>query len=114
LSIATLHFLDNASATKRVASVSRFVLHASIHFLGFEDLLAVNKSNIHSLADRVWVFALQGENVSQESFNARIGHGRHHSPRSRIISLRYAPYSTCRTLLLRDRAKNKRFIDNIE
>jgi hypothetical protein len=76
-SFPTLHFFNDPTAAKGVASVSRLVLHASIHFLGFEDLLAVGKSNMHTLANRVWVFALKGENVGQEEFYTRIGHGRH-------------------------------------
>jgi hypothetical protein len=76
----TLHFVDNAG----VASVGCLVLHASVHFPGFEDLLAVNKSNIHTFVDRVWVFAFKNENVGQESFNARVGQGRHRSPRAQI------------------------------
>jgi hypothetical protein len=54
-----LHFVDNAG----VASVGCLVLNASVHFPGFEDLLAVNKSNMHTVPDRIWVFALNGENV---------------------------------------------------
>jgi hypothetical protein len=76
----TLHFVDDAG----VASVGCLVLHASVHFPGFEDLLAVNKSNIHTFVDRVWVFAFKNENVGQESFNARVGQGRHRSPRAQI------------------------------
>ena len=76
----TLHFVDNAG----VASVGCLVLNASVHFPGFEDLLAVNKSNIHTFVDRVWVFAFKNENVGQESFNARVGQGRHRSPRAQI------------------------------
>jgi hypothetical protein len=34
--------------------------------------------------DRVWVFAFKNENVGQESFNARVGQGRHRSPRAQI------------------------------
>ena len=82
--LSALYFLDNASATKGVASVSRLVLHTSVHFLRFEDLLAVGKSNMHTFADRTYAFAFKGENVGQESFNARIGQGCHRSPLSRI------------------------------
>src|SRR6516165_10265349 len=81
---ATPHFLDNASAAEGVACVSRLVLHASVHFLRPKDLPAVGKRDMHTLADRVWVFALKGENVGQEGFYTRIGHGRHRSPLSRM------------------------------
>jgi hypothetical protein len=40
--------------------------------------------NMHALADRVWVFTLKSENVGQKRLNARVGHGRHQSPQSRI------------------------------
>jgi hypothetical protein len=69
-----------------VASVRRFVLHAFVHFLGFEDLLAVGKSNIYTFADGVWAFAFKGENVGQERLCANVGHGRHRSPRSEYMS----------------------------
>ena len=59
-SLPTLHFLDNPSAAKGVASVGRLVLHASIHFLRPIDFLAVGKRNMHTVADRLWVFRLQG------------------------------------------------------
>jgi len=55
----TLHFVDNAG----VASVGCLVLHASVRFRSFEDLLTVGKSNMHTVPDRIWVFALNGENV---------------------------------------------------
>jgi hypothetical protein len=35
---------------------------------GLEDLLAIGKSNKHTFADRVLVFALKGENVRQKKF----------------------------------------------
>jgi hypothetical protein len=54
-----LHFVDNAG----VASVGCLVLHASVRFRSFEDLLTVGKSNMHTVPDRIWVFALNGENV---------------------------------------------------
>jgi hypothetical protein len=37
---------------------------------------------MYTLADRVRVFTLKGENVGQEGFHTRIGHGRHRSPLS--------------------------------
>ena len=46
-------FFDNASTAKRVAGVSRLILHAPIDFLRFEDLLAVGKSDADALADCV-------------------------------------------------------------
>jgi hypothetical protein len=58
--------------------VSRLVLHASVHFLRPKDLRAVGKRDMHTLSDRVW--ALKGENVGQEGFYTRIGHGRYRSP----------------------------------
>ena len=39
---------------------------------------------MYTLADRVRIFTLKGENVGQEGFYTRIGHGRHRSPLSRI------------------------------
>jgi len=33
------------------------------HFRSFEDLLTVGKSNMHTVLDRIWFFALNGENV---------------------------------------------------
>jgi hypothetical protein len=71
-SLSTLHLLDNATATQDVASVGRLLLHAPVHFLGFEDLLAIGKSNTHAFADRSLVFSLQGENVGQKRFYTRI------------------------------------------
>ena len=58
-SLPTLHFLDNASAAKGVASVGRLVLHASIRFLRPVDLAAVGKRDMHTIADRLRV-RLQG------------------------------------------------------
>ena len=63
----------------------RFVLHAFVHFLGFEDLLAVGKSDIYTFADGVWAFAFKGENVGQEKLCANVGHGHHRSPRSEYM-----------------------------
>ena len=83
-SLPTLHFLDNASAAKGVASVGRLVLHAPIRFLRPIDFPAVGKRNMHTIADRLRVFAFKGENVGQESLYTRIGHGRLRSPQSRI------------------------------
>jgi len=79
-SLPTPHVFDDSSAAKGVASVSRLVLHTSVHFLRFEDCFAVAKGNMYTLADRIRVFTLKGENVGQEGFNTRIGHGRHRSP----------------------------------
>jgi hypothetical protein len=90
---------DNASAAKGVASVGRFVLHASIRFLRPIDLPAVGKRDKYTIADSLSVFAFKGENVGQESLYARIGHGRLRSPQSRKISRRSASYTTCRSLL---------------
>jgi hypothetical protein len=59
------HFLEKANAAKGAASVSRFVLHTSVHFLRFKDFFAVAKGNMYTLADRVRVFTLKGENVRQ-------------------------------------------------
>ena len=70
-SLPTLHFLDNASAAKGVASVDRLVLHAPIRFLRPIDFPAVGKRNMHTVADRLWVFAFKGENVGQESLYTR-------------------------------------------
>ena len=76
-SLPTPHVFDDSSAAKGVASVSRLVLHTSVHFLRFEDCFAVAKGNMYTLADRIRVFTLKGENVGQEGFYTRIGHGRH-------------------------------------
>ena len=54
-SLPTLHFLDNASAAKGVASVGRLVLHASIRFLRPIDFPAVGKRDMHTIADRLRV-----------------------------------------------------------
>ena len=83
-SLASPDFFENASAAQCVAGLRRLILHAPIDFLRFEDLPAVGKSNMHTFADRTYAFAFKGENVGQESFNTRIGHGRHRSPLSRI------------------------------
>ncbi len=66
-SLPALHLLDHAAATQDMASVGRFVLHAPVYFLGFEDLLAVCKRNMHAFVDRGIVFALKGENVCQKA-----------------------------------------------
>jgi hypothetical protein len=81
-SLPTLHFFDDPSAAKGVAGVDCFVLHAFVHFLRPIDFPAVGKCYANAIADRVWVFAFKGENVGQERFNTRVGHGRHRSPRS--------------------------------
>jgi hypothetical protein len=39
---------------------------------------------MYTLADRVRIFTLKGENVGQEGFYTRIGHERHRSPLSPI------------------------------
>src|SRR6516164_1144605 len=57
-----------------MASMRSFVLHASIHFLGSEDVLAVIESNVNSIVDCVGIFALQGEDIGQKSVHTRIGH----------------------------------------
>jgi hypothetical protein len=74
-SLPTPHVFGDSSAAKGVASVSRLVLHTSVHFLRFEDFFAVAKGNMYTLADRVRVFTLKGENVGQEGFYTRVGHG---------------------------------------
>src|SRR6516162_4804155 len=81
-SLPTPHVFDDSNAAKGVASVSRLVLHTSVHFLRFEDFFAVAKGNMYTLADRIRVFTFKGENVGQERFNTRIGHGSHRSPLS--------------------------------
>ena len=60
---------------------------------------AVGKRNMQDVSDRLWAFAIKGENVSQERFYTRVGHGRHHSPPSRNIFCRSAPYTTSRLLV---------------
>jgi hypothetical protein len=74
------HVFDDSGAAKGVASMSRLVLHTSIHFLRFEDFFAVAKGDMYTLADRIRVFPFKGEDVGQEGFYSRIGHGRHRSP----------------------------------
>jgi hypothetical protein len=88
-----LHFLDNASAAKGMASVNSLVLHAPIHFLRPIDFLAVGKCNMPTVSDRLWAFAFKGENVSQERYYTRVGHGRHHSPHPEIypVAARLTP-----------------------
>jgi hypothetical protein len=96
-----LYFLDDLSAAKGVASVGRFVLHASIRFLRPINFAAVGKRNMRALADRFWAFAFKGENVGQERFYTRVGHGRHRSPRSRTYpaSLIYAQLGSCEAMV---------------
>jgi hypothetical protein len=87
-SFPTLYFFNDPRAAKGMASVSGLILHSSVDFLRPKDLLAVGNSNIHALADRVWVFTLKSENVGQKRLNARIGHGRHQSPQSHYMPAR--------------------------
>src|SRR6516162_2403506 len=81
-SLPTPDVFDDSSAAKGAASVSRLVLHTSVHFLRFEDFFAVAKGNMYTLADRIRVFTFKGENVCQEGIYACLGHGRHRSPLS--------------------------------
>src|SRR6476660_2234953 len=83
-SLPTLYFLDNASAAKGVASVNSLVLHAPIHLLCPIYFPAVGKRNMHAVSDRLWAFAFKGENVSQERFYTRVGHGHHLRPHPEI------------------------------
>jgi hypothetical protein len=69
--LPTLHFLDDPSAAKSVASVSGLVLHASVDFLRLKDLLTVGNSDMHALVDRVWVLTLKSENVGQKRLDER-------------------------------------------
>jgi hypothetical protein len=62
-SLPTPHVFENSSAAKGAASVSRLVLHTSVHFLRFEDFFAVAKDNMYTLTDRVRMFTFKGENV---------------------------------------------------
>jgi hypothetical protein len=80
-----LHFLYDASAAKGMTSVGCLILHASIYFLRPIDLPAVDKRNMHTFADRLWVFAFESENVGKERFYTRVGHGRHRRPASLTI-----------------------------
>ena len=57
-----------------MASMRSFVLHASIHFLGSEDVLTVIESNVNSIVDCFGIFALQGEDIGKKSVHTRIGH----------------------------------------
>src|SRR6516164_780953 len=57
-----------------MASMRSFVLHASIYFLGSEDVLTVIESNVNSIVDCVGIFALQSEDIGQKSVHTRIGH----------------------------------------
>jgi hypothetical protein len=52
--------------------VGRFFPHSFIDFLRSEDLFAVGKSASHAMADRVRIFALKRQNVSQKGFNALV------------------------------------------
>ena len=103
-SLPMLHFLDNASAAKGVASVNSLVLHAPIHFLRPIDFPAIGKRNMRAVWDRLWAFAFKGENVGQRKFYTRVGHGRHRSPPRGNISCRAATYSTSWSCFLRERA----------
>jgi hypothetical protein len=51
--LPTLHFLENASAAKGVASVNSLVLHAPIHFLRPIDFPADTKRNMRAVSDRL-------------------------------------------------------------
>ena len=52
--------------------MSRFILHAPIDFLRFEDLLAVGKRDADALADRVIIFALKRQNVGQKGHDTLV------------------------------------------
>ena len=67
--------------------MGRLVLHAPIHLLRPINFPAVGKRNMHTVSDRLWAFAFKGENVGQERFYTRVGHGHHHSPHPEIYPL---------------------------
>ena len=42
------------------------------------DFPAVGKRNMQDVSDRLWAFAIKGENIARkEEFYTRVGHGRH-------------------------------------
>jgi hypothetical protein len=71
-SLPSLYFLDYASATQRVAGMSRLVLHSLIHFLRPEDLFAIGDGYANALPNRVLIFALKRQNVGQKGFDALV------------------------------------------
>jgi hypothetical protein len=71
-SLPSLYFLDYASATQRVAGMSRLVLHSLIHFLRPEDLFAIGDGYANALPNRVLIFALKRQNVGEKGFDALV------------------------------------------
>jgi len=52
--------------------VSCLFLHSFIDFLRAEELFVIGKRAAHPLTDRVGLFALERQNVSQKGFNALV------------------------------------------
>src|SRR5262249_31713444 len=71
-SLPSPDFFENASTAKRVAGVSRLILHTPVDFLSLEDLLAVGKSHTHALADRVIIFAFESQHVGEKGFDTLV------------------------------------------
>ena len=113
-SLLTLHLFDNPSTAKNVASVRRFVLHAFVHFLDFEDLLAVGKSNMYTIADGVWAFAFKSENVGEETHSVRTSVMAVTARPDQNICLRSTLYAARRSLLSTRPARDERLIENIQ
>jgi len=109
-SLLTLHLFDNPSTAKNVASVRRFVLHAFVHFLDFEDLLAVGKSNMYTIADGVWAFAFKSENVGEETHSVRTSVMAVTARPDQNICLRSTLYAARRSLLSTRPARGERLM----
>jgi hypothetical protein len=56
--------------TPQRTGAGRLVPHALVRLKRPDDRLAVNEGDAHTLADRVWFFARECENVGQEGFDA--------------------------------------------
>ena len=71
-----------------MAGVSRLILHASIHFLRFEDVRTVRQSYVSPFADRVWIFTLKRQNIDQKKPpRARRSSGVYRFARSPLIAI---------------------------
>jgi hypothetical protein len=80
-SSALMHFRDDASAAQRAADESGIVPHALVRLLRSEDRLVVAESDAHLIADYVQFFTREGENVSQEGFDALVHRVPRHAAR---------------------------------
>ena len=67
-----MHLLYDASATQRPTGMSRVVSHTAVRSLPSENRFAVHEGGAHSVANNVWGFVRESENVSQEGFDALV------------------------------------------